>query len=116
ARTHTLTSMHSYGRAIDIIVNDGVLRHPRTRAAWAAFRAWLVNYDQREFHVLGRPAHSWDWRHIEVPSESIGYRSIDDVLAAARRCTGSAERADASACTFRPNLPPTAIHGYGDLE
>ncbi len=101
-RTHTLTSMHSYGRAIDVVVNDGNLRHPRTRAAWTAFRQWLVDYDQHEFRVLGRPAHSWDWRHVEIPSLSIGFRSIDDALAAARKCDGGNEP---EACVFPPNLP-----------
>jgi hypothetical protein len=102
-RTHTLTSMHSYGRAIDVAVNGGNIRRPKTRAAWIAFRKWLVDYDHHEFRILGAVDHSWDWRHIEIRTDSIGFRSIDAALEAARRCTHAGAPADE--CTFRPNLP-----------
>jgi hypothetical protein len=107
-RTHTLTSMHSYGRAIDVAVNGGDIRRPKTRAAWIAFRRWLVDYDNHEFRILGQIEHSWDWRHIEIRSDSIGFHSIDAAIEAARRCThAGATLAD---CTFQPNLPTAVAH------
>ncbi|MEO7082877.1 MAG: hypothetical protein ABI442_18535 [Gemmatimonadaceae bacterium] len=107
-RTHTLTSMHSYGRAIDVAISGGNIRRPKTRAAWIAFRQWLVDYDQHEFRILGQIEHTWDWRHIELRSDSIGFRSIDAAIEAARRCaTTGATPAD---CTFQPRLPTMAAH------
>jgi hypothetical protein len=39
--TFTATSKHSSGRAVDVIVGDGNLKHQRTRARWIAFRRWV---------------------------------------------------------------------------
>jgi Bacterial protein of unknown function (DUF882) len=101
-RTYTLTSLHSYGRAIDISVGDGNLSHNATRTEWIAFRRWVVRYRGSDFRVLGTPDRTWDWPHVEVPSSKIGFRSIDQALAAGRAClSGGAEHA----CEFEPHLP-----------
>ncbi|HWE43714.1 MAG TPA: M15 family metallopeptidase [Gemmatimonadaceae bacterium] len=107
-RTHTLTSMHSYGRALDIVVGDGNTRHPRTRAQWIAFRRWAAAYDRGEFRIIGTATQSWDWAHIEIPSRTLGFRSIEAALARARTCRAAAgERvarfAVTPACDFIPS-------------
>jgi hypothetical protein len=100
-RTHTLTSLHSYGRAIDVVVGDGNLRHAATRARWIAFRRWVARYRGDEFRILGAPDRTWDWGHVELPSARVGFRSVDDAIARARACaTGHA-----AACDFEPHLP-----------
>ena len=103
SRTHTLTSMHSYGRAIDVLVDDGNLRRVGTRLRWIAFRRWVSSYRDGMFHVLGTPEHSWDFPHVEIPSASVGFRTIDAALASARRCAAAA--ATPAACEFPPHLP-----------
>jgi hypothetical protein len=101
-RTYTLTSLHSYGRAIDITVGDGNLRSQRTRADWVAFRRWVTAYPGGEFRVLGTPERTWDWAHVEMPSGSIGFRNIEQALAAGRKCLS---RGIADRCEFPPHLP-----------
>ena len=86
-RTHTLTSMHSYGRAIDVRVGDGNLRHPATRARWAAFRRWVSNYHSGELRILGTPERTWDWQHVEVPAADVGFHDIEAAIARARSCS-----------------------------
>jgi hypothetical protein len=98
-RTYTLTSMHTYGRAIDIVIGDGRLRHAATRREWIAFRRWVTQYDHGTFRVLGTPADTWDWPHVEIPGDSLGFHTLDDALARARRCGGG------PACNFQPHLP-----------
>ena len=46
---------------------------------------------------------SWDFPHVEVPSASVGFRTIDAALASARRCAAAA--ATPAACEFPPHLP-----------
>jgi hypothetical protein len=110
-RTHTLTSLHSYGRAIDVVVGDGNLRRKATKAQWIAFRRWVSAYKGDDFRILGTPERTWDWRHVEMPTGSIGFRTIEAALARARSCAGSAETASASPgrrisrCDFAPHLP-----------
>jgi hypothetical protein len=110
-RTHTLTSLHSYGRAIDVVVGDGNLRRRATRAQWIAFRRWVTKYKGDDFRILGTPERTWDWRHVEMPTASIGFRTIEAALARARACAGSAETASGSPsdtvspCDFAPHLP-----------
>jgi hypothetical protein len=106
-RTHTLTSLHSYGRAIDVVVGDGNAQRSRTRAQWIAFRRWVTAYRGGEFHVIGAVDHTWDWSHIELPSADIGFASIEDALARARACTA---RPPTMSCDFEPHLPPSASH------
>ena len=102
-RTHTLTSLHSYGRALDIVVADGVLRHQQTRRRWAAFRRWVIGYSGDEFRIIGRADRSWDWPHVEVPSADVGFRTVDAALARARLCLGHSARIR---CDFAPQLLP----------
>jgi hypothetical protein len=99
--THTLTSLHSYGRAVDVVVGDGVLRHSTTRLRWVAFRRWVTRYKGDEFRIIGRPDRSWDWPHIEIPSAAVGFRTIDDALDRARRCLTTPPQLS---CTFAPHL------------
>lgn len=104
-RTHTLTSMHSYGRALDIVVADGNLHHPPTRASWIAFRRWVSRFHGGEFRILGTPERTWDWPHVEIPSPVLGFRTIDEALGRARACeTGRGS----TPCDFPPHLPGTA--------
>ncbi|HST07844.1 MAG TPA: hypothetical protein VLJ83_06700 [Gemmatimonadaceae bacterium] len=101
-RTHTLTSLHSYGRAIDVQIDDGRLGNPSTRRHWIAFRQWVTRFHGNVFHVLGAADKTWDWPHVELPSEKIGFRSIDAAVAAGRKCLSDGPR---RACEFLPNLP-----------
>lgn len=99
-RTYTLTSLHSYGRAIDVVVGDGKLGRRATRAQWIAFRRWVTAYRRDDFRILGTPERTWDWRHVEMPTASVGFRTIEAALARASACAGTA-------CDFAPRLPGT---------
>jgi hypothetical protein len=101
-RTHTLTSLHSYGRAIDVSVGDGNLGNPSTRRSWIAYRRWVTGFRGNDFRVLGTPDRSWDWAHVELPNARIGFRSVEDAISAGRVCLA---RSSGSACEFRPHLP-----------
>jgi Bacterial protein of unknown function (DUF882) len=101
-RTHTLTSLHTYGRAIDVRIDDGRLGSPTTRRHWIAFRRWVTRFRGSDFHVLGAADKTWDWPHIELPSDKIGFRSIEAALAAGQKCLSDGFR---RACEFQPNLP-----------
>jgi hypothetical protein len=101
-RTHTLTSLHSYGRAIDINVDDGNLRHPSTRRDWIAFRSWVSHYRGTDFRVLGTPTSTWDWPHVELPTQGVGFRSIAQAIDAGRACLSSGFQ---KSCEFKPHLP-----------
>jgi hypothetical protein len=107
-RTHTLTSLHSYGRAIDIRIDDGNLNRPSTRRDWIAFRRWVTHFHGDDFRVLGTTDKSWDWPHVELPSDRIGFRSVDAAVAAGRTCLGSGSPA---ACEFPPHLPRSLAGG-----
>lgn len=106
-RTHTVTSLHSYGRALDVAVDDGNLRHRRTRRDWVAFRRWVTRYRGGAFRVLGMPDRTWDWPHVELPSPDIGFRTIDAAIARARSCTRTGGGAEPmpEPCDFAPYLP-----------
>lgn len=105
-RTYTLTSSHSYGRAIDVLVDDGRPSHAATRAHWIAFRRWVVAYHDHEFHILGTPDRTWDWTHVGIPRPDVGFRSIDEALANACACTRPAARGTTPPpCNFPPHLP-----------
>ncbi len=104
-QTHTLTSNHSYGRALDIVVDDGNRAHPRTRRDWIAFRRWVEAYQthtDESFRVLGRIDDTWDWPHVELPSPTIGFDTIEGAIARGRACL--AVRATVP-CNFPPHLP-----------
>jgi hypothetical protein len=85
--TFTATSKHASGRAVDIVVGDGNLKHARTRVRWIAFRRWVSRYEGGRFRLIGAPDKSWDWPHVELASP-MGYRSIESLLLAARRMEG----------------------------
>jgi len=107
-RTHTLTSLHSYGRALDVRIGDGNLKNPSTRRSWIAFRRWVTRFRDDDFRVLGAPDRSWDWPHVELPSDRIGFRSVDAAIAAARVCVA---RSSHHSCEFSPHLPASAVSG-----
>ena len=101
--THTLTSLHSYGRALDVDVLDASGR-VAPRARWVAFRRWAVAYPGQAFRLVGTPAQTWDWRHLELPGPE-GFRSVDDAIARARACSAPATtRAERPPCDFLPHL------------
>lgn len=109
-RTHTLTSNHSYGRALDIVVDDGNRAHARTRRDWVAFRAWVVRYRApagEAFRILGSPDRSWDWPHVELPREGLGFPSIGEAITRARACLAPGATAP---CNFAPHLPAKLGH------
>ncbi|HEY7505676.1 MAG TPA: hypothetical protein VH700_16375, partial [Gemmatimonadales bacterium] len=81
--TFTATSKHSSGRAVDVVVNEGNLKHRRTRARWIAFRRWVNEYEGGRFRLIGQPDKSWDWPPIELPGP-MGYGSIEALLLAAQ--------------------------------
>jgi hypothetical protein len=99
--THTLTSLHAYGRAIDLVVGDGNPRRARTRAQWAAFRRWVAAYRGGEFRILGTPDNTWDWPHVELPKAEIGFPSIDAAIERARECRMPAST---TPCDFIPRV------------
>jgi hypothetical protein len=101
-RTHTLTSLHSYGRAIDVSIGDGNLNNPSTRRSWIVFRRWVTRFRGNDFRVLGTPDRSWDWAHVELPNSRIGFRTVDEAIDAGRACLA---RLSATACEFAPHLP-----------
>ncbi len=109
-RTHTLTSNHSYGRALDIVVDDGDRRHPRTVRDWIAFRRWVTHYrtpTNESFRVLGRIDRTWDWPHVELPSSTIGFDNIEQAIARARTCLVNGAT---TPCDFPPHLPAYLSH------
>ena len=104
-RTHTLTSNHSYGRALDILIDDGNARHARTRRDWIAFRRWVTHYrtaTNESFRVIGQIDYTWDWSHVELPSATIGFHSIEEAIARGRACL--APHASVP-CNFPARLP-----------
>ena len=83
--TFTATSMHSAGHAVDLVVGDGDLQNPRTRARWIAFRRWVAGFEGGRFRLLGTPERSWDWPHVELAEAPLGFRSVEELLRAALR-------------------------------
>lgn len=110
SRTHTLTSNHSYGRALDIVVDDGNRGHPQTRRDWIAFRRWVTRHRTptgESFRILGGPDHSWDWAHVELPSSQIGFDTIQEAIARGRTCLAAGA---STTCNFPPHLPAYLNH------
>jgi hypothetical protein len=85
-RTFTATSHHTGGWAVDVVVGDGNHRHRRTRREWVAFRRWLLAYGGGSFRIIGTPEQTWDWSHIDISGGPSGFRSVEELLAAARGC------------------------------
>jgi hypothetical protein len=104
--THTATSRHAEGFAVDVVVDDGNLANPVTRRHWIAFRRWVTATQRGAFRLIGTPDRSWDWPHIESVDGPPGFRSIEELLGAARWCrdTGTTD------CTtaWRVNLAAEA--------
>jgi hypothetical protein len=116
-RTFTATSTHAYGRAADLVVDDGRIDRPATRRRWIAFRRWVRDYENGAFRLIGTIAGTWDWPHIEyrgATSGPIGYRTVEELLTAGARCEaeagGDARRA-AELCILRPHHPGGAGAG-----
>jgi hypothetical protein len=84
--THTATSRHGEGFAVDVVVDDGNLGNPTTRRHWSAFRRWVVTTQRGAFRLIGAPERSWDWPHIEYVAGPPGFRSIEELLGTARWC------------------------------
>jgi hypothetical protein len=103
-RTYTATSLHSYGRAVDIRVDDGNLSRASTRANWIRFRKFVTQQANGAFRLVGVPDTTWDWPHVELPAPEIGFHSVDDALEFARRCL-----TDWRAPTRRPRSESGAI-------
>ena len=109
-RTHTLTSNHSYGRALDIVVDDGNHARPRTKRDWIAFRQWVTRYQTpsgESFRILGQVDRSWDWPHMELPSSNIGFATIEAAVARGKACLASGAMIP---CNFPPHLPASLRH------
>lgn len=115
-RTFTITSMHSYGRAVDFVVDDGVPAHGATRADWIRFRRLVTLQAHGQFRLLGSVERTWDWGHVELPAPDLGFHSIEDALVFAARCTSDSGRARqptsaelrgaaSDPCVFVPHLP-----------
>jgi hypothetical protein len=100
--THTATSRHAEGFAVDVVVDDGKLSNPVTRRHWIAFRRWVTATQDGTFRLIGTPDRSWDWPHLEYVAGPPGFRSIEELLGAARWCRNTA----AADCTtaWRLNL------------
>jgi len=104
-QTHTLTSNHSYGRALDIVVDDGRLSHARTRRDWISFRRWVTHYrtpTDESFRILGKLDKTWDWPHVELPSSEIGFSTIEKAVRRGRACLMQGATVP---CNFQPHLP-----------
>jgi hypothetical protein len=84
--THTATSRHAEGYAVDAIVDDGDIRHAATREHWVAFRRWVETTQRGVFRIIGAPDDSWDWPHIEYVGRLPGFASLGELIDAARWC------------------------------
>jgi hypothetical protein len=109
-RTHTLTSPHTYGRALDVVVDDGSLSRASTRQDWIAFRRWVTTHklaNGESFRILGTVGQTWDWPHLELATERLGFRTTDDAVARGRACLSPGATVT---CDFVPNLPERLLH------
>jgi hypothetical protein len=102
--THTATSRHADGFALDVVVDDGNLRSRVTRRHWIAFRRWVLATRSTEFRLIGAPDRSWDWPHIESVEGPPAFRSVEELLTAARGC------ADAGLADCTSSWPRTAAY------
>jgi hypothetical protein len=84
--THTATSRHAEGFAVDVVVDDGNLGNSVTRKHWIAFRRWVLANERKSFRLIGDPDRSWDWPHIEFVDGPPAFRSVEELLATARWC------------------------------
>jgi hypothetical protein len=114
-RTETATSVHSYGRAADLVVGDGRIDRPATARAWIAFRRWVVRYRGGRFRLVGTPERTWDWPHVELATPVLGFGTLADLVG---RCPTVPRRTPdmpsaAVECTLRPALPAHVAARHG---
>lgn len=114
--THTATSRHADGFAVDVVLDDGDLRNPVTRKHWTAFRRWVLATRAGEFRLIGAPDRSWDWPHIESISGPPAFRSVEELLAAAARCATAGLADCTSAWRFHATDAPVALADAGVPE
>ena len=91
-------------------MDDGNRANPRTRRDWIAFRRWVTHYrtpTNESFRVLGRVDRSWDWPHVELPSATLGFDTIEEAIARARVCLAPGAT---TPCNFPPHLPAYLGH------
>ncbi|HUR95227.1 MAG TPA: hypothetical protein VMY76_11620 [Gemmatimonadales bacterium] len=105
--THTATSRHAEGFAVDVIVDDGNLADRVTRNHWVAFRRWVLAHEGRTFRLIGDADRSWDWPHIEYVEGPPAFRSIEGLLATARWCVRIGAGDCSAAWRSRPAGSPT---------
>ena len=59
-------------------------------------------FDHAVLGPLGQIDHTWDWPHLELPSASLGFSTIEAAIARGRACLAP----DATIpCDFPPHLP-----------
>ena len=94
-RTYTATSAHMVGRAIDLEIGDGRLTNPATVEEWVAFRRWVLaqrTVTGARFQLIGAVDRTWDWPHVELEDDPNGFRTVDELLAAAAAKAAQAEQ------------------------
>jgi len=119
--TFSGTSIHTYGRAVDFVIDNGYGRTAHNRREYVAFRRFVLEYGKGRLRILGTPSDTWDWGHVEAPAPWLGYHSVEDALAAARTCVSRTDGADAVGgeggggaatgpppCIFSPQLGPAS--------
>jgi hypothetical protein len=45
----------------------------------------VAGFEGGRFRSLGIPDRSWDWPHVELADAPLGFRSVEELLQAARR-------------------------------
>jgi hypothetical protein len=101
-RTYTATSRHTGGWAVDVVVGNGNLRHRRTRRQWVEFRRWLLAYGGGSFRIIGTPDSTWDWSHIEISGAPSRFKSVEELLSAARSCAARPDSLRTQTCDTTP--------------
>ena len=109
--THTATSRHADGFAVDVAVDDGNLRNPVTRKHWIAFRRWVLEAWAAEFRLIGAPDRSWDWPHIESVDGPPAFQSVG-----ATGFAGGSAFAAFEVVTFRTGTAAAADRVAADLR
>ncbi|AHG93899.1 peptidase M15B and M15C DD-carboxypeptidase VanY/endolysin (plasmid) [Gemmatirosa kalamazoonensis] len=100
-QTFTATSAHQYGRAADILVGDGRIDTMRKVREWIRFRRWVLAWGEGRFRLVGTPSDTFDWPHVELADPPVGFRSVDELLDAARTCLTTPPRdADDDPCAL----------------
>jgi hypothetical protein len=110
-QTFTATSAHQYGRAADILVGDGRIDTRAKLREWARFRRWVLDWGKGRFRLVGGVWDTFDWPHVELGDPPVGFRSVDALLAAARRCAPALLRETTDAQGDPCVLPPPAVQG-----